>query len=185
MNLVNRVLILTLALCLGAAALVALLVGTGAVVPPAGVLGDVVAAAGGAEALADPYTIAIAAVALLAALSLLFLELRPARRTDHLVESTDHGDLTLSRRTLRDFIVYVGLQVPDVRSMSVDVRDASDGLRVVCRIDANVRAVLSELGGAIRQAVRERVREQLGLEIARIDTIVRMSTTRAQRPVLK
>ncbi|MEZ4268319.1 MAG: alkaline shock response membrane anchor protein AmaP [Myxococcota bacterium] len=185
MNFINRLLGLTLALLVCGVALLALLVGAGVVVPPPGVFADMVAGVGGASVLSEVGPVLVAILALLVGIGLLYLELRPRRRTDHLVEATELGELTLSRRTLRDFIVYVGLQVPDVRSMTVQVTEAPDGMHVVCRVDANVRAVLSELGESIRQAVRERVREQLGLEIARIDTVVRMSTTRAQRPVVK
>ena len=187
---VNRIIAVGVALVALVASVAVLLAVSGAWSPPAAWVGTPLAAqlaALGGDGGGDRVLIALlAAAGLVLALALLAFELRGrGRTTPFVVAETPDGDVTVTQTTLRDFIVFVVGQVPDVRSATVRVEEGPQGLIVACDVDANASAVLDDLGSRVRAAVKERVLEQLCLTVARVEVNARMSMTRSRRVIVK
>ena len=79
----------------------------------------------------------------------------------------------------------MALGVSSVRWVQARIRMRGDALVIRLRALVESRAVVPELGAALREAVIEKVQAQLSLPVAHVDVRVRMRPRRVRKPVVK
>ena len=188
LNVTNRVIVTVLAGLLAVATVGAGLALFGLWFPDPAVFGSFVAT--GVSNLADlngadAFWVAVVLIGLFVVSAFVVgLELRPARTRPFLVSESELGDVVIERRTVVEFIEFVGRQVPGVYAIGarVTLRESGD-LAIRCHVTADAKSVLDQLADAIRTDVVDKVEGQLGLGVERVDTRFRITTRRPRSTV--
>lgn len=149
----------------------------------AGPLTQAQALEGGNEALA----FVLAVVAVLAGFVVTLIELRlllPAQAAVLLIDEDEMGRTTIERTSVESFLALVVLPIAGIESASVRARSNRQGeLGVKARLSLSPSrdTVVPTAAQAARKTMIEAASEQLGLEIAEIETTTAMQPTRADR----
>lgn len=188
MNAFNRLVMAALAVILLALAVAVLLVVTGALaagsVAPGGLLADLahrLTADGTDQAVAT----AVSAVVALGALVLLWLEIRPPRRSQPFVVSdTEVGRVTVERDGVCRLAEKTATDLREVSACRTSLADGEGdaGVLVRCVLTITAGSVVRDVAGEVQRLVREVIETQAGLKVAAVTARVRIGTTEPPPP---
>lgn len=190
MDAFNRLFVVALGLATLVVSVVAALVVTGAVEPsgvtPAGWLrdqADRLAALDGRDQGLALLWIALAAVA---GLALLLLEVRTlmGRRHPLTLEDTAGERFTLAADSLERVIEYTACRVEGVHEARPEVHNGRRGLRVDCRATVQHDASVEEVGATLKTRIEDIVRHTTGLEVQGVDLHLEYATPEKGRRVI-
>jgi hypothetical protein len=177
MNVVNRILLILLALAVVVAAIAVLLVTLGVLTPeqlaPTVWLRDRLLPFTDLDDRNRAWTIGVSIAALLVGLALLLLELKPPPRQDRLTLVEDAlGRVTVRRDSIARLATREATQVPGVLEGRAEVTTRNGRLRIRERLSVDRTAPIPE----VTQAVGERVRAAVEHAIGRPVTELRLDT---------
>jgi uncharacterized alkaline shock family protein YloU len=173
MNLFNRVLILLLSLLVLAGAAVVLLAMLGAARPeqlaPTPWLRDRLDVLVQLDPAGRARTIIASAVALLLAIVLAWLELRPARRDARLTLKQDAlGQVTVAHEVVRELVRREARRIAGVMAVHPRLDVDSRELRIRCRVSVDPSASLPELTQQLQERVKASIEHHLGRPVAEV-----------------
>jgi hypothetical protein len=185
MNFFNRTVVILLALAIGGAAVVTVLVAAGTLGPnnlPAGWFEPQIQwladASGGMKAL-------VVTVSVFVALSMLVLavaELRiRGREVRFLISSQDEGMATVTKGSVRSLVQHVGKGIRNINDIECRVGEKDNGLAIVCTAWVTMGASLPELSNQLRSDVKRLGEELTGLPVKHIDLNFRYERAKSQR----
>jgi hypothetical protein len=171
MNLFNRALILLLSLLVLAGATVVLLAMLGVAQPehlaPTPWVRDRLQVLVELDRAGRARTIIASIVALLSAMVLAFLELRPARRDARLTLKEDAlGRVTVAHGVVRELVRREAGRMTGVMEVQPRLRVDRRGLRILCRVSVDPTARLPELTQQLQERVKASLEYHLGRPVA-------------------
>jgi len=189
LNAFNRVVMAALAVAVLALAVAALLVVSGAVAPgnvlPEGVAADLARGLAALDGSDRTIATVVSAAVALAALVLLWLELRPPRRRQpFVVETTDLGRLTVEREGVCRLAEKAATDLREVVACRTTLSDgeAGAGIAARCVLTITTGAVVRDVASEVQRRVREVIETQAGLKVAEVAVRVRIGTTEPPPP---
>ena len=185
MSFFNRTVVILLALAMGGAAVVTVLIVAGTLglnnlpggwfEPQIQWLAD---ASGGMKAV-------VITVSVLVALSMLLLsvaELRVrGREVRFLISSQDEGTATVTRSSVRSLVQHVGKGIRSINDIECQVGEKDNGLAIVCTASVAMGANLPELGNQLRSDVKRLAEELTGLPVKHVAVNFHYERAKSQR----
>jgi uncharacterized alkaline shock family protein YloU len=173
MNLFNRLLILLLSLLVLAGAAVVLLAMLGAAQPehlvPTPWVRDRLDVLVQLDPAGRARTISASVVALLLAIVLALLELRPARRDARLTLKQDAlGQVTVAHEVVRELVRREGRRIAGVMAVHPRLDVDRGELRIRCRVSVDPTASLPELTQQLQDRVKASIEHHLGRPVAEV-----------------
>ena len=171
MNVVNRILIILLALLMlvagGAVLLVALDVVEPAQLAPTAWFQDRLDPFTGLESATQAWTVGVCIALLLLGLVLLFFELKPSDKERWMTLKEDGlGRITVARDAIAALVNREAMQVPGVMEGRAKVEEDKGRLRIWERVSVDPAAQLPELTQAVQKRIKETVEYHLGRPVA-------------------
>ncbi len=182
MHIVNRVLMIIVALLIFIFGFTTLLLLTGVVAPTNQTLRDVLALYTTLQSIAllrgieNNVAIIIALVLTLVGLGLLIIEfwgpvqrlLGRGRQKRYVVRQDSAGQVTVDRAMVRDWVQHEAESVPGVVHADPEVKDGKDGLHLSTRAAIAWDADTPAVGGVLQQRIKDSVQTHLGLPVAEV-----------------
>jgi uncharacterized alkaline shock family protein YloU len=185
MNVFNRTVVILLALAIGGAAVVTVLLVAGTLgfnnlpggwfEPQIEWLAD---ASGGLKALVVTVSVFAALIMLLLAVAELRVRGREAR---FLISSQDEGTATVTRSSVRSLVQHVGKGIRSINDIECRVGEKDNGLAIVCTASVAMGANLPELGNQLRSDVKRLAEELTGLPVKHVAVNFRYERAKSQR----
>jgi hypothetical protein len=187
MNLFNRALILLLSLLVLAGATVVLLAMLGVAQPehlaPTPWVRDRLQVLVELDRAGRARTIIASIVALLSAMVLAFLELRPARRDARLTLKEDAlGRVTVAHGVVRELVRREAGRIPGVIEVHPRFDVDRRGLRILCRVSVDPTASLAELTQQLQERVKASLEYHLGRPVAEMSVDTELAPLADRRP---
>lgn len=183
MHIFNRVVVVIVGLVILAAAVITLLVATGASAP------DIVpwfesqlqrvadATGGGAAAI-----IAVSVIIALGMVALVFFELRPLRRpVPLLISSTEQGIATIDKESVCVLAERTAATVTNVHDVKCSVGERAGGLRISCLASVALGSNIPEVSAELQSKIKEAVERLTGLPVAQVDVKTKYEPLEAKR----
>jgi uncharacterized alkaline shock family protein YloU len=185
MNVLNRTVVILLALAIGGAAVVTILVVAGTLGLnnlPAGWFESQITwladASGGMKALVVTASILVT----LSMLALVFAELRiRGREVRFLISTQEEGTATVTRDSVRSLVQHVGKGIRNINDIECRVGEEENSLVIACTAWVTMGANLSELSSQLRSDVKRLAEELTGLPVKRVDVNFRYERAKSQR----
>jgi hypothetical protein len=187
MNLFNRALILLLSLLVLAGAAAVLLAVLGVAQPehlaPTPWVRDRLQGLVELDLAGRARTIVASVVALLSAMVLAFLELRPARRDARLVLKEDAlGRVTVAHGVVRELVRREAGRIPGVIEVHPRFDVDRRGLRILCRVSVDPTASLAELTQQLQERVKASLEYHLGRPVAEMSVDTELAPLADRQP---
>ena len=176
MNLINRLIVLILALVALLGGVLVLLVLTGAIAPeeiPGGLLLPQFESVAKGKGAALGTNIGIAIALLLGGLLVLVMELRPLASGPRmvLVSAGEQGVVRIALESIRELAEKTGGGNRSVRSLKCRVRVTPSGLRILCLANLNLGSDVPIVSSELQKSIDDAVERLTGLPV--IDVAVR------------
>ena len=186
-SVLNRIVVVIVALVILAGAVITLLVATGASSADmfrgfqSQLQGAADASGGGAAAI-----IAVAAVIALGMLALLLLELIPLRKAVLLlISSTEEGITAIERESVCELAEKTAAVVHNVRDVRCSVRERAGGLLVSCRALVALGTNIPQVSAELQSKIKKDVEELTGLPVAEVDVKAKYESVEVKRLIVR
>lgn len=185
MSVLNRVIVILVALLVLAGAVITLLVATGAAaadVLPYGWFESSLQRAADASGGNVAAIIAVGVVIALGMIALLFLEVVPMRRrVPLLIRSAQEGVVAIDQQSVCLLAEKTAASAHNVRAVACSVRQRANGLLISCRPSVALGTSIPEVSAELQGKIKEAVEQFTGLAVAEVDVKAKYEKIEAKR----
>ena len=190
MESLNRFIVILLALAIGGAAVVAILVTVGTLGSdnlPAGWFEPQIEWLSEASGSTLAIVVAVSVAVALLMLGLIVAELVTLGRNNHrfVVSSEQGGATTVTGESVRSLAEHVGREVRGVNNVQCRVGEKEDGMAIACTAWVDLGSSLPDLSRQLRDDIRRVAEETTGLPVNSLDVDLRYQRARLQHLALR